>query len=311
MDATAGTPTVSDEDFGHILDATREFVRTVVVPRELEIMNDNRVPDDIREQTKEMGLFGYAIPQEWGGLGLDLTQDVELAMELGYTSLSLRSMFGTNNGIAGQVLVGFGTDEQKSTWLEKIATGPYNKKFKPNRTNYDWVTSKEEEVDRFVNDPLCGFPLTVQGYIDLGTLLYAINTDQWYRRVPKDLPILLISGENDPVGDMGKGVRRVFDKLNKTGHDVKLTLYPRIRHALITEMNSAQVYEDLYAFFSSHLPKAEEPVYEKETEAEPEVSTETEKSVENPAAEEEKETEAAVAEKYDDMPEENAELPVI
>lgn len=45
--------------------------------------------------------------------------------------------------------------------LEKIATGPYNKKFKPNRTNYDWVTSKEEEVDRFVNDPLCGFPLTV------------------------------------------------------------------------------------------------------------------------------------------------------
>ena len=195
--------------------------------------------------------------------------------------------------------------------LEKIATGPYNKKFKPNRTNYDWVTSKEEEVDRFVNDPLCGFPLTVQGYIDLGTLLYAINTDQWYRRVPKALPILLISGENDPVGDMGKGVRRVFDKLNKTGHDVKLTLYPRIRHALITEMNSAQVYEDLYAFFSSHLPKAEEPVYEKETEAEPKVSTETEKSVENPAAEEEKETEAAAAEKYDDMPEENAELPVI
>ena len=195
--------------------------------------------------------------------------------------------------------------------LEKIATGPYNKKFKPNRTNYDWVTSKEEEVDRFVNDPLCGFPLTVQGYIDLGTLLYAINTDQWYRRVPKDLPILLISGENDPVGDMGKGVRRVFDKLNKTGHDVKLTLYPRIRHALITEMNSAQVYEDLYAFFSSHLPKAKEPVSEKETEAEAKVSTETEKSVENPAAEEEKETEAAAAEKNDDMPEENAELPVI
>ena len=110
---------------------------------------------------------------------------------------------------------------------------------------------------------------------------------------------------------MGKGVRRVFDKLNKTGHDVKLTLYPRIRHALITEMNSAQVYEDLYAFFSSHLPKAKEPVSEKETEAELKVSTETEKSVENPAAEEEKETEAAATEKYDDIPEENAELPVI
>jgi acyl-CoA dehydrogenase len=70
-----------------------------------------------------MGLFGYAIPQEWGGLGLDITQDVELAMELGYTSLALRSMFGTNNGIAGQVLVGFGTDEQKARWLEAMASG--------------------------------------------------------------------------------------------------------------------------------------------------------------------------------------------
>ena len=70
-----------------------------------------------------MGLFGYAIPQQWGGLGLNLAQDVELAMELGYTSLALRSMFGTNNGIAGQVLVGFGTDEQKARWLEGIASG--------------------------------------------------------------------------------------------------------------------------------------------------------------------------------------------
>jgi acyl-CoA dehydrogenase len=114
---------VSDEDFGDILDATREFVRSVVMPRELEIMNDNLVPDDIRDQAKKMGLFGYAIPQEWGGLGLNLAQDVELAMEFGYTTLALRSMFGTNNGIAGQVLVGFGTDEQKSRWLEGIASG--------------------------------------------------------------------------------------------------------------------------------------------------------------------------------------------
>jgi acyl-CoA dehydrogenase len=119
----APNATVSDQDFRDILDATRQFVRSVVVPRELEIMNDNRVPDDIRDQTKEMGLFGYAIPQEWGGLGLNLAQDVELAMEFGYTSLALRSMFGTNNGIAGQVLVGFGTDEQKARWLAGIASG--------------------------------------------------------------------------------------------------------------------------------------------------------------------------------------------
>ena len=114
---------VGEQDFRDILDATRHFVRSVVMPRELEVMNENRVPDDIRDQAKKMGLFGYAIPQEWGGLGLNIAQDVELAMEFGYTTLALRSMFGTNNGIAGQVLVGFGTDEQKTRWLEGIASG--------------------------------------------------------------------------------------------------------------------------------------------------------------------------------------------
>ena len=114
---------VDDDDFQQILAQTRQFVRTAVVPREQEILATDRVPDDLRNQAKDMGLFGYAIPQEWGGLGLDITQDVELAMELGYTSLALRSMFGTNNGIAGQVLVGFGTDEQKATWLESLASG--------------------------------------------------------------------------------------------------------------------------------------------------------------------------------------------
>ncbi|HEY7054525.1 MAG TPA: acyl-CoA dehydrogenase family protein [Mycobacterium sp.] len=116
-------PVVSDEDFADILGQTHRFIRTAVIPREREIMAEDRVPDDLRDQAKAMGLFGYAIPQEWGGLGLNLAQDVELAMELGYTSLALRSMFGTNNGIAGQVLVGFGTDEQKARWLEGIASG--------------------------------------------------------------------------------------------------------------------------------------------------------------------------------------------
>ncbi|MBI3213048.1 MAG: acyl-CoA dehydrogenase family protein [Mycobacterium sp.] len=114
---------VNEEDFAEILEQTRHFVRTTVVPRESEILAEDKVPDDIRDHAKKMGLFGYAIPQQWGGLGLNLAQDVELAMELGYTSLALRSMFGTNNGIAGQVLVGFGTEEQKSAWLEGIASG--------------------------------------------------------------------------------------------------------------------------------------------------------------------------------------------
>lgn len=121
--AGAGTAEVGPEDFADILATTREYLRTVVIPREREIADADAVPDDIRSGLAGMGLFGYAIPQRWGGLGLDLTQDVELAMEFGYTTLAVRSLFGTNNGIAGQVLVNFGTDEQKAEWLERIASG--------------------------------------------------------------------------------------------------------------------------------------------------------------------------------------------
>lgn len=119
----AGAAEVDAEDFAHILNATKGFIRTAVVPREQEIADADAIPHDIRAALADMGLFGYAIPQKWGGLGLDLCQDVELAMEFGYTSLAIRSLFGTSNGIAGQVLVNFGTNEQKEQWLGRIASG--------------------------------------------------------------------------------------------------------------------------------------------------------------------------------------------
>lgn len=123
MGAQATTTEVDAEDFADMLAATRGYVRDVVVPREQEIADADAIPDDIAAALADMGLFGYAIPQQWGGLGLDLAQDVELAMEFGYTTLAMRSLFGTNNGIAGQVLVNYGTDEQKSQWLQRIASG--------------------------------------------------------------------------------------------------------------------------------------------------------------------------------------------
>lgn len=115
--------TVSAEDFADIRAQVRHFVRTEVLPREREIQEHDAIPADLREKAAAMGLFGYAIPAEYGGLGLAITQDVELALEFGYTALSFRSMFGTNNGIAGQVLVGYGTEAQKKRWLEPMAEG--------------------------------------------------------------------------------------------------------------------------------------------------------------------------------------------
>ena len=117
------TPGVDEETLGSILDTVRSYVREKVIPRELEIEETNEIPREIRDESAEMGLFGWAIPEEFGGLGLNAEQDALLSFELGYTTPSYRSLFGTNNGIAGQVLVNYGTDEQKQEWLPKIASG--------------------------------------------------------------------------------------------------------------------------------------------------------------------------------------------
>jgi acyl-CoA dehydrogenase len=114
---------VDAEDFTQIRDAVRQLVREVVVPREEEIDLDDRIPEELRGAAAEMGLFGYALPEEYGGLGVDMREDVELAFEFGYTTPAFRSLFGTNNGIAGQVIARFGSEEQKKAYLPRLAAG--------------------------------------------------------------------------------------------------------------------------------------------------------------------------------------------
>jgi acyl-CoA dehydrogenase len=111
------------EDFKEVLSTVRDFVRTQVIPLEEQIENEDRIPDELIAASRELGLFGWALPEEYGGLGLDAVEDVRLAMELGYTTPAFRSLFGTNNGIAGQVLVNYGTDVQKKQWLPRLASG--------------------------------------------------------------------------------------------------------------------------------------------------------------------------------------------
>ena len=111
------------EDFRQVRDAVRRLVRDVVIPLEERIEDEDRVPDELRGQIAEMGLFGYALPEEYGGLGVGMSEDVQLAFEFGYTTPAFRSLFGTNNGIAGQVIARFGTEQQKKTYLPRLSDG--------------------------------------------------------------------------------------------------------------------------------------------------------------------------------------------
>ena len=114
---------MDSEEFEEIKSLVRGFIRTTVLPAEIDIEEKDEIPPEIREAAKNMGLFGFALPQAYGGLGLSMEEESRIVFELGYTTPALRSMFGTNNGIAGHVLMEGGTDAQKEEWLPRIASG--------------------------------------------------------------------------------------------------------------------------------------------------------------------------------------------
>jgi acyl-CoA dehydrogenase len=114
---------VTETEFDQLLDIVRGFVRREVIPAEAGIDETDEIPARLIDQAKQMGLYGYALPAEYGGLGLSVDQQVRLTIELGYACPAFRSLFGTNNGIAGQVLVLAGTEGQRKHWLPRLASG--------------------------------------------------------------------------------------------------------------------------------------------------------------------------------------------
>lgn len=106
-----------------LLDSLRQFVGEVLIPRENEVADTDSIPQDIVEQMQAMGLFGLTLPEEFGGLGVTMEEEVNIAFELGRTSPAFRSYIGTNNGIGSIGILLDGTAEQKQHYLPKLASG--------------------------------------------------------------------------------------------------------------------------------------------------------------------------------------------
>src|SRR5580698_7448397 len=111
------------ETRAQLIDTVRRFVREQCVPIEAKVGDEDRVPDEVVAGMRELGLFGLSIPEEFGGLGLAMEEEVLVCFELGQTSPAFRSVIGTNVGIGSQGVVMFGTDAQKQEWLPKLAGG--------------------------------------------------------------------------------------------------------------------------------------------------------------------------------------------
>jgi alpha-beta hydrolase superfamily lysophospholipase len=140
-----------------------------------------------------------------------------------------------------------------SRFARSLADGAYNKPFKPNRTAADWLSRDEAEVDKAVNDPLCGFSCSSGFYRDLVKLLYNIHRADALARINRSLPVYVFSGSADPVGEMGKSPTALVNAYRKLGiNDCEFVLYPGARHETLNETNREEVMDNLLSWIDKH-----------------------------------------------------------
>lgn len=157
-------------------------------------------------------------------------------------------------GIAfSRIVIKLKGDKCYTKSLQKLTTGSYNKNIKDKISDSDWLTRNKEVVKKYDEDTNCGFMFTSSGYNQLMNLLYDINTSKWFKTLSKDINILLISGTEDPVGDYSNGVKKVYNRLKLTNHNVTMKLYEGARHEVLNEINNKEVYQDIINFLNSNI----------------------------------------------------------
>ena len=140
-----------------------------------------------------------------------------------------------------------------SKLVRAIVDGPYNKAFKPNRTSFDWLSRDEKEVNAYVADPLCGTLCSVGFYRDMACSLKRLHNKGEMGKIRKELPICIISGSADPVGDMGASPAALAVAYrHQEIKDLETALFPDARHELLNETNLEEVQESLISWLFRH-----------------------------------------------------------
>ena len=153
--------------------------------------------------------------------------------------------------------------DQVSPVVEQLAFGTYNKMFAPNRTGFDWLSVSEANVDAYIDDPLCGGSASVGLFREMLSGIAFITKQENVKKMNLNTPILFVSGDKDPVGDCGKGVRRAYRSFQKAGvRDVSLKLYPGARHEILNDSCRETVYRDILQWLTARIPKKEEAAVE-------------------------------------------------
>ena len=157
---------------------------------------------------------------------------------------------GAGKALASLLMLFFG-ERHRSGLVKSIAFMGYNKKFGKGCDKNAWLTRNSAVVEKYNADPFCTYVFTLRAYHDLFTLVARVNRRDWAGAIPRELPLLLISGENDPVGSWGKGVRLVEDALKKAEiSDLTTRLYPDMRHEILNELDRETVWKEILEWIS-------------------------------------------------------------
>lgn len=145
-------------------------------------------------------------------------------------------------------------EKTRSDKLNKLCFVTYNSKCSPRRTEYDWLSRDPEVADSFIDDKTCGFVPTIGLFGEMLSAVKYIGNMENINKVPKDLPVLFLSGTGDPVGSYGKAVQQVYEKFKTAGvKDVDITLYKDARHELLNETNKEEVYNRVLTWINSKM----------------------------------------------------------
>ncbi|MBO4902805.1 MAG: alpha/beta fold hydrolase [Lachnospiraceae bacterium] len=191
-------------------------------------------------------------------------------------SLLLRNyLFSYGEGLSGAILTGtasqpglmtkpgllllhliglFKGKMYRSPMASKLVNGDCNGRIPDKRTEFDWLCQDEAIVDRYIEDEACGYLFTINGYLTLVKSVDRLNSKKLLAAMPKDLPVLFLSGEEDPVGNYGAGVRRAYKQyldagMKRTG----MKLYPGLRHEILNEACKKEIYEEIRSYMLKHL----------------------------------------------------------
>lgn len=161
-------------------------------------------------------------------------------------------------GVVGKSLSGLNTammgKKNRTKLMTQLAFGDFNKKYKPQRTEKDWLSKDETVVDKYIADQYCMQTFTSQFFQDLLQGILEINKEENMKKIAKHKPIYLFAGDMDPVGDYGNGPKIVYNKLKDFGaEDITLKMYEQGRHEMLNETNKEEVYKDILDWLQKRI----------------------------------------------------------